>query len=128
MTKGVFCGTLMGEFLPIQLIYGGKTTQCIPPYKLHQTGRYHTEQTTSLSEESMLSYIDNVREDLAVGKDQAALAIFDHFKGQLTPKVTQCLEKNNIQSVLVPRCCTDRLQPLDISVNKAAESFLTSEF
>ena len=102
--------------------------QLIPPYKLHQTGRYHTEQTTSLSEESMLSYIDNVREDLAVGKDQAALAIFDHFKGQLTPKVTQCLEKNNIQSVLVPRCCTDRLQPLDISVNKAADSFLTSEF
>ena len=84
----------------------------------------------------MLSYIDNViapfvdsvREDLAVGKDQAALAIFDHFKGQLTPKVTQCLEKNNIQSVLVLPCCTDRLQPLDISVNKAAESFLTSKF
>ena len=76
----------------------------------------------------MLSYIDNVRENLAVGKHQAALAIFDHFKGQLTPKVTQCLEKNNIQSVLVPPCCTDRLQPLDISVNKAAESFLTSEF
>ena len=72
----------------------------------------------------MLSYIDNVitlfvdcvREDLAVGKDQAALAIFDHFKGQLTPKVTECLEKHNIQSVLVPPCCTDRLQPLDISV------------
>ena len=61
----------------------------------------------------MLSYIDNVRENLAVGKHQAALAIFDHFKGQ---------------SVLVPPCCTDRLQPLDISVNKAAESFLTSEF
>ena len=54
----------------------------------------------------MWSYIDNViapfidcvREDLAVGKDQVALAIFDTFKGQLTPKVTQCLEKHNIQS------------------------------
>jgi hypothetical protein len=27
---GVFCGTLLGEFLPIQLIYGGKTPGCLP--------------------------------------------------------------------------------------------------
>ena len=51
------------------------------------------------NKESMWSYIDNViapfidcvREDLTVEKDQVALAIFDTFKGQLTPKVTQCL-------------------------------------
>lgn len=28
------------------------------------------------------------------------LAIFDHFKGQLTQKVSACLEKHNIHSVL----------------------------
>ncbi len=38
------------------------------------------------------------------------------------------MEKHNIQSVLVPANCTDRLQPLDISVNKAAKSFLRSQF
>ena len=38
------------------------------------------------------------------------------------------LRKHNIQSVLVPPCCTNRLKPLDISVNKAAKSFLTFEF
>ena len=42
--------------------------------------------------------------------------------------MTDLLEKHNIQAVLVPACCTDRLQPLDISVNKAAKSFLRSEF
>ena len=56
------------------------------------------------------------------------MAIFDHFRRQLTPKVTECLEKYNIHSVLVPASCTDRLQPLDISVNKAAKTFLRSEF
>lgn len=56
-------------------------------------------------------------------KNQAALAIFDHFKGQLTPKRTDCLENHNIQSVFVPACCTDRLQTLDISVNKSAKAF-----
>jgi hypothetical protein len=29
----VFCGTLAGEFLPLQLIYQGKTKASLPPYK-----------------------------------------------------------------------------------------------
>lgn len=28
----VFCGTLEGRFLPLQLIYGGKTQRCHPVY------------------------------------------------------------------------------------------------
>ena len=33
MIAAVLCGTLMGDFLPIQLIYAGKTTHCHPRYK-----------------------------------------------------------------------------------------------
>ncbi len=29
----VFCGSLVGDFLPIQLIYKGKTQRCHPRYK-----------------------------------------------------------------------------------------------
>ena len=67
-------------------------------------------------------------ESLGLDENQAALTIYDHFKGQLTERVTKLLEKHNIQTVLVPKACTDRLQPLDISVNKSAKSFLKSEF
>ena len=35
---GIFCGMLLGEFLPIQLIYGGKTDRCHPPYTFPQIG------------------------------------------------------------------------------------------
>ena len=79
-------------------------------------------------EEIIIPYVDRAREYLNVDESQAALAIFDHFKGQLTENVVQLLEEHNIQSVLVPASCTDRLQPLDISVNKSAKSFLKSEF
>lgn len=132
---GVFCGTLIGEFLPMQLIYGGKTSRCLPQYSFPRD--WHITYTANhwSTEETMIAYINevvepyvrSVREDLGM-EDQAALAIFDHFKGQLTPKVTECLESYNIQSVLVPPSCTDRLQPLDISVNKAAKTFLRAEF
>jgi hypothetical protein len=132
----VFCGTGLGKFLPIQLIYGGKTNRCHPPYEFPLDWDITRSASHWSNKETMLRYIssaivpfvDNVRQDLGVGREQAALAIFDHFKGQLTEEVTMLLEEHNIQSVLVPPSCTDRLQPLDISVNKAAKSFLRSEF
>ena len=43
----------------------------------------------------IVPFVDRVREDLGVGEEQAALAIFDQFKGQTTPKVMEALEKHN---------------------------------
>ncbi len=79
-------------------------------------------------EKVIVPFVNTIRNSLGVDENQAALAIYDHFKGQLTEKITMLLDKHNIQSVLVPPSCTDRLQPMDISVNKTAKSFLRSEF
>ena len=38
------------------------------------------------------------------------------------------LEDSNVDVVSVLPNCTDRLQPLDISVNKSAEDYLESQF
>ena len=67
-------------------------------------------------------------ENASLGDDHPALAIFDHFKGQLTENITQKLEANNIHSVLIPPAHTGQLQPMDISVNKVVKSFLRSKF
>ena len=56
------------------------------------------------------------------------MVIYDKFKGQCTPAVLELLEENNIDIVLVPANCTDRLQPLDISINKAAKNFMRDQF
>lgn len=52
----------------------------------------------------------------------------DNFKGQIAPSVVSLLEENNIQVCLIPPNTTDRLQPLDISVNKPAKHFLKQKF
>ena len=132
----IFCGTILGDFLPIQLIYAGKTSRCHAQYSFpsdwhitHSDNHWSNEKTMlGYIEEVIVPFVDSVRDRLNVDQSQAALAIFDHFKGQLTDNVVQLLETFNIQSVLVPASCTDRLQPLDISVNKSAKSFLKSEF
>ena len=40
----------------------------------------------------------------------------------------ETLEDHHICVVMVPANCTDRLQPLDISVNKSIKAFLRQEF
>ena len=132
----VFAATVTGEFLPVQLVYQGKTNPCHPrvcfPEEWHIT---HSPNHWS-NETTMIDYITKIivpftekkRRELHVPNDQAALAIFDEFKGQLTEKCTELLLENNILIVRVPPNCTDRLQPLDISVNNAAKDFLKHKF
>ena len=131
----VFCGTLDGSFLPVQLVYKGKTKRCHPQYKFpvdwHITNspNHWSNEATMIDyiKKIIVPYVEDVRKDIGV-QDQAALAIFDNFRGQMTDKVIQLLDDNNIHHVLVPACCTDRLQPLDVSVNKSVKDCLKNEF
>ena len=76
----------------------------------------------------LLPYITKQREVLKLSSDHRALVIYDKFKGQCTPAILQLLDENNIDTVYVPANCTDRLQPLDISVNKSAKDFMRDQF
>ena len=131
---GVFCETLVGEFLPMQLIYGGKTHQCHPLYPFPVDWDITHNLKHWSNEKTMLEYIDNiivtlvpfvdrVRKHLKLRKEQAALAIFDHFRGQLTAQVTDLFEKHNIQAVLVPACCTNRHSLLTFQSTKPLSHF-----
>ena len=72
----------------------------------------------------ILPYIHKKRENLKLARDYPALFPFDNFKAQCTPAILILLDQNNINVVLVPANCTDRLQPLDLSVNKSVKSYL----
>ena len=68
------------------------------------------------------------RNELKLSSNHRELVIFDQFKGQRTSDVFDLFEDNNISIALVPANCTDRLQPMDVSVNKAAKDFLCQRF
>jgi hypothetical protein len=130
----VFCGSLLGDFLPLQLIYKGKTPRCHPHF-VFPSGWHITHSPKHWStEETMLQYVDHiivpyvrtVREK--VGDDKAALVIIDNFKGQVTESVTSLLDANNIHVCLLPPNTTDVLQPMDIAVNKPTKEFIKRQF
>jgi len=57
-----------------------------------------------------------------------ALMLFDHLSGQISQVIFDKLEKHHLKHVLIPKTCTDRLQPMDLSVNKPIKSHLQSSF
>ena len=77
----------------------------------------------------ILPYISRQKADLKLPDEQGSLLIFDNFKTQITSSILTLLDSHYISVVLIPaNCSTDRLQPMDLSVNKAAKDFLHSQF
>ena len=134
MITAVFCGSLAGNFLPLQIIYGGKTERCHPRFQFpddwditHSPKHWSNESTMiEYFQNIVIPYVENSRKSSEEKK--AALAIMDNFKGQVTASVSSLLEANNIHVCLLPANTTDRLQPMDISVNKPGKDFLKRRF
>ena len=132
----VFGASMEGDFLPVQLVYQGKTTRCLPQVEFPVGWDITYSENHWSNENTMKHYIDNIilpyirkkRDDLKLPHDYPALTFFDNFKGQCTPPLLQILDDNHINVLLIPPNCTDKLQPLDISVNKAAKEFMCREF
>lgn len=76
----------------------------------------------------LVPYIVDTHTELKLPQSSPALAIFDHFSGQLTEHVKDVLESNNILFVDVPPNCTDQLRPMDISINKSIKASLKASF
>ena len=131
-----FGATMDGDFLPVQLIYAGKTTRCLP--KIAFPADWHVTCTENhwSNEVVMIDYLNKIlfpyiaqkKQQLQLNTNHPSLVIFDRFRGQCTDQVLSLLIANNVHLLIVPANCTDRLQPLDISVNKAAKEFLRREF
>ena len=73
-------------------------------------------------------FVARKREALDLDDSHPALVLFDCFRGQTTPDIMSLLEKHNIISLQIPANCTDKLQPMDISVNKPLKDELKANF
>ena len=92
-----FIITLSRNFLPMQLIYGGKTTQSLPRFKfpdsfsLSENPKHfsNTLESVKVIKEIVLPYVNMQRQDLDK-PNQAAILIMDVFRGQMTEEVVLC--------------------------------------
>ena len=60
--------------------------------------------------------------------EQHSLIIMDTFKGQDNDTLKKLCAENNCDVVIIPHNLTNKFQPLDLSVNKAAKSFIQNKY
>ena len=133
---GTFSITLSGNFLPVQLIYGGKTNQSLPRYKfpdefslsVNEKHFSNTKESIKLLKEIIIPYVEKERIALGLESEQKALVVMDVFTGQMTAEVSKIFEESNILVTNVPPNMTKFYQPLDLTVNGSAKRFMAKKF
>jgi len=129
--------TKSGVLLPPQVIYAGKTDRCLPKdvfpvdWDVTCTETHWSNETSMVQfiDKVVVSYVNRVREGLPLSQcDQQAVAIFDVYKSHQSPSVISKLKENGITPLFVQACCTDRLQPLDLTVNRSYKELLKQRF
>ena len=132
-----FSVTLSGIFLPMQIIYSGKTKASQPRNFVFPNGFCVTqnekhwsneEETLKLIKEIINPYVVRTRKALNLPDTQKALIIWDVFKGQMTDRVQNRLKSLSLELVPVPANMTHFFQPLDLTVNRAAKNLTKKEF
>ena len=81
---------MAGKYLPVQAIYKGKTTRCLPKYAFPESfgitfsenHRSNTEKATSFFEKVVFPHFKNVRHTKGYSNEQMSPVIMDTLKGQ----------------------------------------------
>ena len=131
-----FVISMTGEFLLIQLIYEGKTKRCLPNFDFPASFNVtfsnnhwsNTEKSKELFKDIIFPYLEKVKVNLKCSKEQLSLIIMDTFKGQDNEAVLELCRKNNCKVTIVPHNLTNKFQPLDITINKPAKSFISNSY
>ena len=127
---------LMGNFLPMQLIYGGKTERSIPKVNFlsgfslsaNPTHYSNEKERHKIIDEIILSRVKSVREELGLASTFPVLLVMDVFRGQMTQAVHNRLKELNILVALVLNNMTHIFQPLDLTVNSWAKKFMKEKY
>ena len=120
MITATFSITLIGEFLPIQLIYGGKTSipaVSFPSDFVISVNKKHycnEKEALNMLENIIIPYVEQQRVSLNLAFDHPALIIMEVFKGQMTCAVRELLNENHILLEKVPANLKYLFQPLDV--------------
>ena len=133
---GTFSITFTNEFLPVQLIYGGKTVKSLPRFKFPQEFSLSANpihfsnwsESTKLFEEVIILYFQKEQKKLNLSSIHNGLIIMDVFKGKIASEVFMILNYNNICLANIPPSMTKYYQPLYLTVNGHAIRYLKNKF
>ena len=123
-----FAISMPGEFLPIQVIYEGKTTRFYLSTLFLRTSDVTFSENQWSNTEKAISFFKkfphfkNVRQTKGYPNEQMGLVIMNTLVGNDNEEVAKLCRENNCVLIIIPHNLTYKFQPLDISFNKHAKS------
>ena len=87
----------------------------------------NTEKSIELFEKVIFPYLKQAEASLKYPKEQMSLIIMDNFKRQDNDVILDLCGKHICQIVIVPHNLTNKFQPLNITINKPAKSFISNK-
>uniref|UniRef100_A0A8W8P487 DDE-1 domain-containing protein n=1 Tax=Magallana gigas TaxID=29159 RepID=A0A8W8P487_MAGGI len=131
----VFAGTLSGDFLAPQVIYQGNTSACHPEYDFplawnitHSPNWANTDTQMEYSSRVLVPHMDKTKKKLGLPNTQKSLCIFGVFRAQMSREFVDDLKTKNIEIVYIPLSTTDKLQPMDFSIQKVVKDEMKQRF
>ena len=85
-------------------------------------------KSIELFKQIILSYLNDVKKTLNYPQEQTSLIIIDTFKGQDNKVIMDLCKGNFCHVVIIPHNLTHKFQPLGITVNKPAKSFIANKY
>ena len=134
--KATFAVSSTEEFLPIQLIYAGKTKQSLPKYSLPPSFSVtftenhwsNTQKSVEFFKEIIFPSVEDTKRSKSYPLEQHALTVMNTFKGQDNDTLKKRCAENNCDVMIVPHNLTNKFQPSDLSVNKVAKPFIQNKY
>ena len=77
---------------------------------------------------AIFPYLKKVKEEKCISKEQCSLVILNTFEGQDNDILKELRGEKFCEVTIVPHNLTNKLQPLDISVNKPAKAFIFTKY
>ena len=88
----------------------------------------NTEKSIEFFDEIIFPYLEKVKKEKGFPNEQHSLVIMDTFKGQDNDILRKLSSENRCEIVIVPHNLTNKFQPLDLTVNKAAKAFVQNQY
>ena len=118
LLTATFVVSATGSFLPIQLIYQGKSKRCLPkftfPSNFHVTFTpnhwSNLEMCENLFKVIIFPYFPATKKELGYPEHHRSLIIMDTFKSQDKEEMKRLWAKNNCELVILPHNITNKFR------------------
>ena len=135
----ICCYNLQEKCLSPLLSYKGTTARCHPVAQFpdgwdiwhsanHRSIKWRFMYYDKIHEKNVVPFVCEQWKSQNLESTHSASVMFDRFRGQTSPEFISLLESPNVSCVWIPPNCTDKVHPLDISINRSIKSELRKHF